>query len=181
MKQYCLKISSKNEKSLKNFRIFIFKYLKTKFNIIQKSGHTYKNTQIITLLKSPHVNKTAQEHFEVRIFTKHFFIVSFSSQKHFIILKKILNKLFQDISIRLEFTTDKFSKQENNKLTFYPDNFKVFLHKHSKTNIKRYKRKDLIEQFHSPKNYLFSLKKLLKTLSIFGEILILSSKKILSE
>ena len=181
MQPYYLKIISKNEKSLKRFLHFFHKHLKTKFNIIQRSVSVQNKRKIITLLKSPHVNKTAQEHFEVRIFTKHFFIVSFSSQKHFIILKKILNKLFQDISIRLEFTTDKFSKQENNKLTFYPDNFKVFLHKHSKTNIKRYKRKDLIEQFHSPKNYLFSLKKLLKTLSIFGEILILSSKKILSE
>ena len=66
MKQYCLKIQSKNEKSLKNFLCFFFKHLKTRFSIIQKSSANQTNRRVITFLKSPHVNKTAQEQFYLR-------------------------------------------------------------------------------------------------------------------
>ena len=176
MQQYYLKITSKNEKSLEHFLHFFYKHLKTKFNIIQKSVSIENKRKIITLLKSPHVNKTAQEHFEVRIFTKHVFLKSFSVNKNLIFLKKILNKLFQDVSIRLELITNKSVNQKSNRLIFYPDNFRLFSNKQFKTNTKRYKRKHVINQLYLQKKSLFNLTKFLKIISVFSEMLILSTK-----
>lgn len=176
MQQYCLKIVSKNEKSLEHFLYFFDKHLKTKFNIIQKQISTQNKRKIITLLKSPHVNKTAQEHFEVRIFTKHIFLKPFYSKKTLILLKKILNKLFQDILIRLELITDKFIHQKINRSAFYPDNFRLFFDTQSKINIKRHKRKTLTKQICLRNKSLFNLTKFLSAISIFSEMLIIPSK-----
>lgn len=177
MQRYYLKIVSKNEKSLDHFSHFFHRHLKTKFNIIQRPILTRNKRKIITLLKSPHVNKTAQEHFEIRIFSKHFCVELFYSQKTLIILKKILDKLFQDISIRLEFITDLSSQQKNNKLIFHPNNYKLFFSNLSKTNMKRSTYKTTTKQFYSKKKNLFNLTKFLSTISIFGEILVLTSKE----
>ena len=171
MKQYSLKISSKNEKSLKNFLSFFFNHLKTKFNIIQKLVTTHNDKKVITLLKSPHVNKTAQDQFELRVFTKQVLTKSFYSEKNIIFLKKILNKLFQDISINLEFVTNKSINLENKLLIFYPDNFKLSTYKQYKTNLKRRKQKNKTKTINLGKNSLFNLTKFLNIVSVFGEIL----------
>ena len=176
MQQYYLKITSKNEKSLKYFLYFFYKHIKTKFNIIQKPISAQNKRKIVTLLKSPHVNKTAQEHFEVRIFSKHILLESVYLKKNLIFLKKILNKLFQDISLRLEFVTNKSVDQESNTSVFYPGNFILFFDKQIKTNVKRYKRKNITKQLSLKNKSLFSLTKFLKVVSIFSEMLILQSK-----
>lgn len=175
MKQYSLKISSKNEKSLRNFLHFFFNHLKTKFNIIQKLTTTHNNKKIVTLLKSPHVNKAAQEHFETRIFKKQILTKSFDSEKNLIFLKKILNRLFQDISVNLEFITNTTYKTE--LLIFCSDNFRLFTRKSYKTNLKRCKQKPKLKKFNLEKNSLFNLTKFLNTISIFGEILSVSIVK----
>ena len=181
MQQYYLKILSKNEKSLEHFLHFFCEHLKTKFNIIQKSVSTQNKQKTITLLKSPHVNKTAQEHFETRIFTKHILVTSFYSKRNLILVKKILNRLFQDVSIRFELVTNNFISQKNSKPIFYPDNFKLKLDKQSKTNLKHFKRKTIVKQLYLRNKSLFSLTKFLSAVSIFGEMLILSSKTHSSE
>ena len=171
MKYYYLKISSRNEKSLKNFLSFFFYNLKTKFNIIQKLVTTHNSKKIITLLKSPHVNKTAQEHFEVNTLSRQIMAKSFYLEKNLIFLKKFLNKLFQDISINLEFITHKNINFENNLFIFYPDNFKLPETKPCKTNLKRNKQKNKPIKISLEKTSLFNLTKFLNIISIFGEMM----------
>ena len=171
MKQYSLKISSKNEKSLKNFLSFFFNHSKTKFNIIQKLITTHNNRKVITLLKSPHVNKTAQEQFETRVFMKQLLTKSSYSEKNLTFLKKILNKLFQDISINLEFVTNRNVNFENKLLIFYPDNFKLPVRKPYETNLKRRKQKNKSRIVGLGKVSLFNLTKFLNIVSVFGEML----------
>ena len=177
MKQYCLKISSKNEKSLKNFIIFFFKDLRSKFNIIQKSGQIDNNKQVITILKSPHVNKTSQEQFETRIFLKRIQIKTFLLNKNLIFIKKILTNLFQDISVSLELISSSESNNQNRLFVFYPDNFKLIKIETSKKNIKRSKQKLILKNFNLEKNLFIQLSECLHTISIFGEIAILFSSK----
>ena len=177
MKQYCLKVTSKNEKSIKIFLHFFFTHLNTKFNIIPKSITPYNNQKIITLLKSPHVNKTAQEHLETRLFTKKILVNGICLRKNIIFLKKILDKLFQDISIQLEFTINKNINTINKLLIFYPNNFSLTLKKEFKTNLKRNKQKIISKNFKLKKNSLINLKKLLYIISTFGEIILISSVK----
>ena len=179
MKQYCLKIRSKNEKSLKNFSHFFFKHLKTKFNIIKKPSTTPAKQKLITFLKSPHVNKTAQEHFEIDIFTKKVFIKGSFLEKNFIFLKKILIKLFQDISIHLEITTNEKVHKKNSLSIFHPNNFKFSKSLSPQKNFKRYKQKTVIKKSSNQKSSLLRLLKLLNTISIFGEILLISPQQII--
>ena len=177
MKQYCLKITSKNEKSLKKFLLFFFKHLNTKFNIIQKSVITHSNRKIITLLKSPHVNKTAQEHFEVRLFTKKVLVEGIRLKKNLMFLKKILDKLFQEIYIQLEFKTNKNVNKINELLMFSSDNFKLPSNERLKTNLTRNKHKAILKKFKLEKSSLLELTKFLHVISTFGEIIIRSSIK----
>lgn len=176
MKQYYLKISSNNEKSLKKILHFFFEHLKTKFNVIQKSISIKNNRKIITLLKSPHVNKTAQEHFEVHTFSKQILVKCFYLEKHFILLKKILNKLFTDISLSLKLVINKDIIKENKILVFYPDNFKLFSSNSFKTNYKRGKQKTKSKKLCLKRNSLYNLTYFLNTTSVFGESLIVLSK-----
>lgn len=171
MKQYSLKILSKNEKSLNNFLFFFFNSLKTKFNIIQKLVTAHNTRKVITLLKSPHVNKIAQEQFEIRVFSKRLLAKSFYLEKNLIFLKKILNKLFKDISISLEFITDKDVNFKNSLWIFYPDNFELPTGKTYRVNLKRTKQKNRLKTVNLRKSSLFNLTKFLSTISLFGEIL----------
>jgi ribosomal protein S10 len=177
MKQYSLKIKSKNEKSLKYFLLFFFKHLKTKFNTIQKQSTAKINRKVITFLKSPHVNKTAQEHFEMHFFTRKILLKGYSLEKALIFSKKVLTRLFQDISINLELLTDKQVSKKSSLLLFNPNNNKLSKKNFFKTNLKRYKQKIKFENFIHKQSSLTSFRNFLNTMSIFGEILVIFSKK----
>jgi ribosomal protein S10 len=72
---FYLKISCKDEKILKKFIKFFFKI--KSLPIFVKPFPKSKKRKFVTVLKSPHVNKTAQEQFEYRFFSKHFLVFSF--------------------------------------------------------------------------------------------------------
>lgn len=176
MKQYYLKVQSKNEKSLKKFSRFFFKHLKTKFNIIKKSSASQTSRKVITFLKSPHVNKTAQTHLEMHLFSRKILVKGSNLEKSLIFLKKVLINLFQDISIHLKFLADKEINKKNNLSLFNPNNIKLLKKKPLKINLKRSKKKVMLKNYNYKKSFLFHLTKLLNILSIFGEILIISKK-----
>jgi hypothetical protein len=72
------------------------------------------------VLKSPHVNKTAQEQFEFRVHTKEFVINSFKPLTLFLILKKINNLSFSGLNLKIERL---FKRDTKKKLTaLNPDN-----------------------------------------------------------
>ena len=133
-------VYSKNYVSLKTFLNFFFKVcndknLKTYFVLIQHSKP--KVIKKFTVLKSPHVNKKAQEQFEFRLYKNQLSIYSYQHLKLLTILKKIQAKLFADIKIKVQFVFNykKFEKEKKEK--FNPN--KVFSKKKcgnkSKTNI----------------------------------------------
>lgn len=88
---------SKNFKSLTLFLKFL-----NKFNATKLLKHKTKIKKF-SILTSPHVNKDAQEQFELNIFTKQLKNYSFNFFKILIILKKISKKIFPDIQIKIKF------------------------------------------------------------------------------
>lgn len=108
-------IKSKNNNSLKSFLI-LFKTLsqnkKLKLNNILTVFHKKRFKKVFTVLKSPHVNKTAQEQFEYILFTKSVKIKSSQILKTLIILKKIQAMSFADIHIKIKFRINSISQKD---------------------------------------------------------------------
>ena len=97
---FYLTIKSKNKNSL-NIFLKIFKTL-----VKQKNLNFTNNKKFIkrlTFLKSPHVNKTAQEHFDFVIFSKLACVKNFQIFKILMILKKIKNNVCCDVVVKIKF------------------------------------------------------------------------------
>lgn len=125
MIQYHITITSKNKSSIKDFFIFTSKIFKN-FNIITKYLKKKRSKKFLTILKSPHVNKTAQEQFETRLFTSQ--ITVYYSRKNLlflIFLKKIKTYLFPDIKIKIKFSISKLLLEQTKFKIINPDNFKL--------------------------------------------------------
>ena len=95
-----LKVSSKDKKVLENFGQLLVKLNTTSNSLKFFSKRNVR--KFITILKSPHVNKTAQEQFEFRFYTREFIISSFKPLTFFLILKKINNLSFSGIDLRVK-------------------------------------------------------------------------------
>ena len=108
-------IRSKNYNSLKSF-VRIFKILtqteELKLNKILKVFQKKRFKKIFTILRSPHVNKSAQEQFEYNLFAKHVNIKSHQILKTLIILKKIKTISFSDIELKIKFIINPKSKKD---------------------------------------------------------------------
>ena len=108
-----LQILAKDKKVLELFIKF--------FLNLQKASSTWqvvfnsKKRDVVTVLKSPHVNKTAQEQFEFRIFSAQVNVTTADPAKNLLFLKRLTKKLFHDISINLELTTN-FDLAKKNEL-----------------------------------------------------------------
>lgn len=120
-----LKIYSKNKHSLKKFFICLKKISK-KFSLTYFLNFiNLKNKKnIFTILKSPHINKTAQEQFQISIFIKLMKIKLIKFNKFLLILKKIQNKLFPDVFFKINFNVKKKLKKKLIKKLLNPNKFK---------------------------------------------------------
>ena len=129
MTKYNITISCKEKKTLK--QIFQFLALQYQAEIKKLQTPLYfnqKKTKIkkITVLKSPHVYKTAQRHFEYRIYSTKLQIQSYRPKKYFFMLKKLQNHVFPEVKITI-------NKRVNHKNThsllknkfFVPNNYKI--------------------------------------------------------
>lgn len=134
-------ISSKDLNSLNLFLIFFFKLLKSKslkIKIFKKVKPVLKKKKSFTVLKSPHVNKTAQEQFKYELFNYKLYIHSFQLTKILFIIKQINIKVASNINILLtfffnkrmfsqnpieHFNFDKYSFNLTNYLTFSTTNY----------------------------------------------------------
>ena len=94
-----LQIISKDKKMLQNFLNFFLGLQKTSstWNVISNSN----KKDVITVLKSPHVNKTAQEQFEYRTYSKKILINSFKPSLFLLTLKKIKGLSFSGVALKL--------------------------------------------------------------------------------
>jgi len=94
------KISSKDSQVLEKFSKFILRL--EKFPIIIKCFSKSKKRKFITILKSPHVNKTAQEQFEFKYYSKEFLVDSLKPLTFFLVIKKIKNLSFPGIRLEVK-------------------------------------------------------------------------------
>lgn len=100
-----LYISSKSLNSLKKFTKIIKKInttsvLKTKVLGVDKK---IKQKKVMSVLKSPHVNKTAQEQFETVTYGRRILVCSYNYLLLFLLVKEISNKVFPELTVKLKF------------------------------------------------------------------------------
>ena len=105
-----LYLKSKNFRSFKNFtKVFFNICLKNKI-IITKYQPLITNHSFISLLKSPHVNKTAQEQFEFKNSHRKIILNTVHLLKLLVIIKYLNSKLVSDIKIKVLLLTTKKTK-----------------------------------------------------------------------
>jgi len=115
-----LQILAKDKKVLELFINF--------FLSLQKASSTWKvvfnskKRDVITVLKSPHVNKTAQEQFEYRVYSKKIRINSFKPSIFLLVLKKIKSFSFPGISLKVIGVCNKSNKLSKTLKLFDPKN-----------------------------------------------------------
>jgi len=115
-----------NEKSARNCFLFFFNNRsKLNLNIIKKSKDKKRRKNVLTILKSPHVNKAAQEQFESRLFSKQINIHALKSKQFLLILKRIKTYLFPDVKIKTKFILNKNLMEKARMNVLNPSNFKL--------------------------------------------------------
>lgn len=118
---YSIKVSSKNKKLLEAFNKFMLK-LRTTSNILTSFSKQNMH-KFVTILKSPHVNKTAQEQFEYRFYSKEFTINSFKPLTFFFILKKVNKSSLPGINLKVKSLLKKSGKKQLTALS--PDSINL--------------------------------------------------------
>ena len=123
---FSIYIYSKNANSIKNCVKFLsFKLNNLKFT--KKNNKT--NKTFITLLKSPHVNKTAQERFNADYFNKTLFIKAKNPILILAIFKILKKKLFFDVKFKITLLNNKWYGNRIVKRKTHPNNFNLFNNK----------------------------------------------------
>lgn len=125
MKTLNIKIESKNQISVKKFLNFFKETSNTNFKMIQKFFYKKEKKTFISILKSPHVNKSAQEQFEIRNHSAQITIQTNQPFKFLIVLKKIKINLFPDINIKLRLIFNKKIQKSLKQKFFNIDNFQL--------------------------------------------------------
>lgn len=103
----CLFVYSNNKKTLHSFLKFLNKSTRNKvlkIKIFSSQQTAIQKNKIFTVLKSPHVNKKAQEHFKLCKYQVQIQLNLFQTPKLLILLKKIQSTLFQNIFVRIKIT-----------------------------------------------------------------------------
>jgi ribosomal protein S10 len=111
-------IISRNHFTIRNF----FLFLNTDNLNILKSIFQKKKRKKLTILKSPHVNKTAQEQFEKEFFKKQFQIQTITDLNYLIFLKKLNFNIYPNANIILK--CNNLNNKNFNFKIFNPNNFK---------------------------------------------------------
>ena len=100
-------VYSNNKKTLHSFLKFLNKLTRNKVLKIKffSSQHTaVQKNKKFTVLKSPHINKKAQEHFKLCKYQVQIQLNLFQTPKLLILLKKIQSTLFQNIFVKIKIT-----------------------------------------------------------------------------
>jgi len=116
-----LKASAKDMRVLEKFSNFLNELDTSIFVLKHRSKQNQR--KFITILKSPHVNKTAQEQFEYRFYHKQFLINSLNPLTLFFMLKKAQNSSFSGLKLEIKSVMDPKEKTRNSRKIFNPDNF----------------------------------------------------------
>jgi ribosomal protein S10 len=114
------KVSSKDSQTLKMFFRFLQK-LKSSSTVLKYFSKQNKR-KFITVLKSPHVNKTAQEQFEFRYYSKEFLVNSLKPLTFFLAIKKIQNLSFPGLKLEVKGFVNPNQKSKSFLKLIDPDN-----------------------------------------------------------
>ena len=122
-----LYISSKSLKSLNKFTEIIKKInttsvLKTKIFGVEKK---IKQKKVVSVLKSPHVNKTAQEQFENIVYGRRVLMCSYNYLLLFLLVKEISNKVSPELVIKIGFKLQNHVTTNTSKTFINPINQKL--------------------------------------------------------
>jgi len=110
MSKYVLQLKSKDKNSINNFLKFIVNNYYQHTLIYITLLKQKKITEKISVLKSPHVNKTAQEHYNFSNFCVNFLFCHIETKKELFVLKKISNQLFPTLKLAIKKI---YSKKQN--------------------------------------------------------------------
>lgn len=143
-----MKISSKTKPLMLKFVHFLCNLQILPFFI--KPTNNYRSQQFITVLKSPHVNKTAQEQFEFRHYTCQFCVFTPKPFLFLLFFKRLMKLMFLGLrfEIKVLLISDCFVEK-----SVSPDTFMLTSLKDKLVTIK--------------KNSDFSEKKVLKYMQLF--------------
>lgn len=162
MKYYQITITSKNKQSLKDYSKFFNNNIKI-CKILSKSYNKKNKKKVITILKSPHVNKKAQEQFEFNIFSKKITLKMPNDSKFLIFLKKIETNLSSDVSIKIKLLINKRLPEKFEIKVFNPSYFQFNFFKNTNLLNNNKLKKERILDFKK-------VKKLFGILDIYGEV-----------
>nr|YP_010139035.1 ribosomal protein S10 [Lithodesmium undulatum]QQJ94643.1 ribosomal protein S10 [Lithodesmium undulatum] len=136
-----INISSKHLDTVNDFVIFFFKLVNLKnlkLKIFKKFKNTSKKKKTFTVLKSPHVNKTAQEQFKSEIFSYNIYFYSLQLPKILFILKKINTSLFQDLNLKIRININEKNKIKIKCIKLDSDNYFLLKANSSRFVIEKY-------------------------------------------
>ena len=168
MELYCLVVKSKSQKSINDFTSFFLASAKTlDLSFVNKYNQKRKKKKVVTILKSPHINKKAQEQFEIRHFSRQVAVFSAQSFKHIVFIKKIKDSLFPGINIQLKLLVNINYVYRLRTKILDPSNFniKALNSKKSQLNNEPQKRLLAYSKLNFRKMGLF-----IRALEIYGEL-----------
>ena len=164
-------VNSKNKTILQKFLIFLQKRLPIlNLQMILKYNKKEKKRKIITVLKSPHINKTSQEKFELTNYSLKISTNSFRTHKYLLYFKKLNNNLFPDVKIKTVICIQHKKKEQFKPFFLNLDMFVLNLDQMSKIqncNSKRIKKFDIKD---CNKGLLEKTVNYLKILDCLGEL-----------
>lgn len=151
-----LSIYSKNANSLTNFLKFFYKLKKEKFlklKFYTKQSQKKKNSSLISVLQSPHVNKKSQEQFEYYVYSKQLKIQAYQLTKFLFIWKWIKTKLFFDIKIKTNFLLNEhlfndLTLEKTDYEKFIPISFNKKKFDESKIHKRKFSKKSKTSPLH---------------------------------
>ena len=136
---------------------------KRKVNGLLNYSQQKQKRKVFTTLKSPHVNKTAQEHLEYRLFSKRINIFSFQILKFLVLMKKIQMKLCPDIKIQIKFVLNNKIIKKTKLVSLNPNNYKI-------NSLFFYKEKDIDSINRVQKFNKTQILSYLKLFDLYGEL-----------
>ena len=167
---FYLKVSCKDERILKKFTT-VFTKIKS-LSIFIKSFPTYEKRKFVTVLKSPHVNKTAQEQFEYRFYCKRFLIRSVKPLTLFLLLKKLKNLSFLGTNLEVKGLFERNKTNKHSLKIISPDNIVLTNISKAYVNKQKFKINKQVRIAQTvPNNWTnsFSLKKYIQLFDLYGE------------
>jgi ribosomal protein S10 len=168
MRSFNLLLTTKTKYSLKKFLHFFSTNIAANFNFILKNISKKKRKVVITILKSPHVNKTAQEQFEIKLFSEQLKISTTQMYKFLIFFKRV-TIVFADINFKIKFLADKKKHELVNKKILNIDNFKSIFFFENNIFIRNKKLNKTKKKYNKTElNNCLNSKNILKIMDLYG-------------